>query len=140
MKLLAERTAHGMCLLLSGISPIALDRLPSGGERIRQRQHFRREIPGVANAPQRLDDRRNVRVAEADRLAVAVGEMDVPDQRAGFSQCSSDIDFFNVHVKQIAEQFDVLGFQAADEFHAVRGGLDQVCFVAVQSSMSNVVP
>src|SRR5207253_7949138 len=62
--------------------PVGLDSLPRGGIGIGQGENLRREEAGIADLAQRFQDRLHLRVPEANRLAVAVCEMNMADEWA----------------------------------------------------------
>ena len=80
-----------------------LDRLRGGGFGVRQRENLSRKITSEADVPERGDDRGSVRVTEADRLAVAIGEVDVSDVAAAGAERGSVRDLLDVHMEQVAE-------------------------------------
>ncbi len=99
---------------------------------VRQRQNLRGKIAGVIDLPQRGHDRRHVRVTPADRLPVAVGEMHVPHQRAGGAQRVGNGSLFDVHVEQVAQQFDIPRTQRAQECGRFALAVEQVRLVTIQ--------
>jgi hypothetical protein len=108
------------------------NRLPRRLVRIRQRQDFRRQVAVVADATQGPHDRQHRCVAEAHRSAITVGEMHMSNERTSLAQRTRDVRLFDVHVKQVAQQFDVLRLQRADEFRSVGHGVDQIGLVPIE--------
>ena len=61
----------------------------------------------VADGAQRCDDRRDVRLAKADRAAIGVGEVNVPHEVAGLAQRRRRVGLLDIHVEQISQHADV---------------------------------
>ena len=64
--------------------------------------------------------------------AVAVNEMNVPNVRAAKAQRVSDRCFLDVHVKEVAEQFNILCSEGLQQFDAVCDAIDEIGFVPIQ--------
>src|SRR5438552_12928349 len=91
------------------------DSLGGGGFAGGERENCRAEIPLVINGAEGLGDGTEVGVAETSGAAVGVGEVDVPDGGAGEAYPGGHVLFLDVHVEEIEEEADVLGFEGGKE-------------------------
>ena len=67
------------------------------------------EITLVVDLAKRIDDGAVLHVPQTHRAAVAVDEVNVTDPFASANKGIGDVRFFDIHVKQIAKQTDVVG-------------------------------
>src|SRR5467141_952864 len=109
----------------------ALDCLPRGGVAIGQRQDLSGKIALVTNFMKDFDNGRHVRVAKANCVPVAIGEMHVADVASGGAQGIGDRGLLEVHVKQVGEYFEVVCLQAVKKANRIVDTVKEVGFVAI---------
>ena len=130
--LAALRAAAARSPLLVKQLPKPPHRLPRRLLRVWIRERLRREIAVVANLAKRRDHRTEVRVPEARRAAVGVGEMDVADVlaagRIAAAMFASSMFMWN----RSASSLTPLVEQPLQEPDAVLDRVDQVRLVAVE--------
>ena len=94
--------------------------------------HSRANQPGEARLVEGPHGPHEIGVAVAGKPAVAVGEMDVADEVAGFRERGREVRLLDVHVIEICHDADAGGADRLAELGAVPDGVEILRLVAVE--------